>query len=298
MKLADDEALKKLVFETLHEPPSLHGFNRTSWKMTDLRDAIKAKGSDVGLAVIHDIVHAAGYRWRKAPEVLTSNDPAYREKLAELQNVLCNLTEVERFFSVDEFGPFAIKIKGGQMLVPHDSSYTVPQWQKSKGWLILTAGLELSRNQVTHFYSTAKNTTEMIRMANALLAEYHDCERIFLSWDAASWHLSKKLHAFVDDHNCTCERAGLPLIGLVPLPVGAQFLNVIESVFSGMVRAIIHNSSYQSVDEAKGAIDRYFTERNRHFTEHPQRAGKNIWRREKTDSEFDQANNCKDKCYR
>ena len=40
----------------------------------------------------------------------------------------------------------------------------VPQYQKSKGWLILTAALELSRNQITHFYSLKKNTEEMIKM--------------------------------------------------------------------------------------------------------------------------------------
>ena len=42
------------------------------------------------------------------------------------------------------------------------------------------------------------------------------------------------------------------------LPAGAQFLNVIESVFSGMARGIIHNSDYCSVEAAKDAIDRYY----------------------------------------
>jgi len=37
----------------------------------------------------------------------------------------------------------------------------------------------------------------------------------------------------------------------VPLPAGAQFLNVIESVFSGMARAIIHNSDYESLKHAR-----------------------------------------------
>ena len=32
-----------------------------------------------------------------------------------------------------------------------------------------------------------------------------------------------------------------------------------------MSRAIIQNSNYQSVDDAKAAIDRYFNERNAHF---------------------------------
>jgi hypothetical protein len=41
-----------------------------------------------------------------------------------------------------------------------------------------------------------------------------------------------------------------------------------------MARAIIHNSNYRSVEEAKGAINRYFDERNRHFREHPRRAAR------------------------
>ena len=61
---------------------------------------------------------------------------------------------------------------------------------------------------------------------------------------------------------------------LAPLPSGAQFLNVIESVFGGMARAVIHNSNYLSVDECKRAIDRYFRERNDAFAKNPKRAGK------------------------
>jgi hypothetical protein len=44
-------------------------------------------------------------------------------------------------------------------------------------------------------------------------------------------------------------------VDTAPLPARAQFLNVIESIFSGMARATIHNSNYQSVTEAKAAID-------------------------------------------
>jgi len=44
--------------------------------------------------------------------------------------------------------------------------------------------------------------------------------------------------------------------------------------------AIIHNSDYRSVAETKGAIDRYFDERSRHFREHPRRAGSKIWGKE------------------
>ena len=48
-----------------------------------------------------------------------------------------------------------------------------------------------------------------------------------------------------------------------------------------MARAIIHNSNYQSVEECKFAIDKYFEERNSSFKKNPKRAGKKIWGKER-----------------
>ena len=98
--------------------------------------------------------------------------------------------------------------------------------------------------------------------------------------------------------NAVAARGVAPIIETVPLPSGAQFQNVIESVFSGMARAIIHNSDYQTLDDAKTAINRYFEERNAHFKQHPRRAGKKIWGKEREPAAFSEANNCKDPRYR
>jgi len=68
-----------------------------------------------------------------------------------------------------------------------------------------------------------------------------------------------------------------PLIEFIPLPTSAQFLNVIESIFSGMKRAVVHHSDYQSEEEMKSAISGHFLERNVYFKENPKRAGKKIW---------------------
>jgi hypothetical protein len=84
----------------------------------------------------------------------------------------------------------------------------------------------------------------------------------------------------------------------VPLPTSAQFLNVIESVFSGMVKAVIHNSNYASVEEAQTAVDRYINERNQYFRDHPKVAGKTIWGKEPAASRFNESQNCKDKRFR
>lgn len=230
--------------------------------------------------------------------MLTSKDPDYIEKVARVHSILSTLSTDEAFFSTDEFGPFAVKMKGGLSLMPSGEQRVVPQWQRSKGSLILTAALELAGNQVTHFYSSAKNTGEMIRMMDLLVTRYAHCSRIYLSWDAASWHMSKRLGEHIEQHNAKAELGQLPRVETAPLPVGAQFLNVIESVFSGMARAIIHNSDYSSIDHAKTAIDRYLEARNVNFQLNPRRAGKKIWGQEREPAMFDAANNCKDPHYR
>src|SRR5215218_2383207 len=123
----------------------------------------------------------------------------------------------------------------------------------------------------SHFYSTKKNTTEMIRMMELLVEEYSDRRKIYLSWDAASWHISKRLHQRVEEHNAAVLSDGGPMVETAPLPSGAQFLNVIESVFSGLARSIIHNSDYRTLDDAKAGINRYFADRNEHFLQYPKR---------------------------
>ena len=64
---------------------------------------------------------------------------------------------------------------------------------------------------------------------------------VLWSRKSASWHISKKLQQKVDDKNSV--EFGLqhntPHIELAPLPSSAQYLNVIEAVFSGMAKAII-----------------------------------------------------------
>lgn len=157
--------------------------------MAHLTRLLREKGHPVSARVIRKITGAAGYRWRKARIVLTSNDPAFSEKLARVRSILSKLRADEAFFSIDEFGPFAVKTKPGLALAAPGERRVVPQWQKSRGCLIITAALELSSNQVHHFFSKKKNTTEMIRMMNLLIESYRNRSKIYLSWDAASWHV-------------------------------------------------------------------------------------------------------------
>jgi hypothetical protein len=62
---------------------------------------------------IRAILKNAGFKWRKARRVLTSNDPDYKAKVAAIKEILSELKEDQAFFSIDEYGPFAVKRNGG-----------------------------------------------------------------------------------------------------------------------------------------------------------------------------------------
>jgi transposase len=295
IKKAERKDLIDRLFAIMHAPPMDYDFNRTTWTIELLKQVLSKEGCHVGHNTLSKMIRSEGYHFRKTREVLTSNDPDYREKLKRITRILRRLGPADRFFSVDEYGPVSIRQRGGRRRVRRGEYPTIPQYQQSQGRLIITAALELSTNQITHFFSNKKDTEEMIALLKVLIERYAGCRRIYFSWDAASWHSSKRFLAEVHKVNTLGyrKRNQTPMVKLAPLPSRAQFLNVIESVFSGMSTAIIHNSDYESVAAAKAAIDRYFEERNSYFRQNPKRAGNKIWGDELVPSKFSESHNCK-----
>ena len=291
--LSDSEDLRRAVFKILHSPPRDHGINRTSWTMQALREAMRNDKHPACAGVVREILRKAGYNWRKARTVLTSKDPDYREKISRIRNVASHLTKEEALFSIDEYGPFHVRKMGGRTLVAPGKTPIVKQWQKSRGKIIITAAIEVSSNQVTHFYSAQKNSNEMIKLMKILREQYGRKKKLWIFWDAASWHKSDGISMFIDQNNA----GEWPKIESLLLPASGQYLNIIESIFSGMARAIIHNSDYASDVECREAIDRYFSERNAHFSGKPKRAGNKLWGQEREPVIFSESNDCKDPAY-
>ncbi|TSJ35948.1 IS630 family transposase [Mucilaginibacter corticis] len=284
------KARKEKLFRLIHETPKAHGLNRTSWSARALTLVYnRLYQPTLNYGQIRYCLVQMGYKYRKSKEMLSSPDPKFREKIKKIQNILQKLKPDEKFFSIDEYGPVSIKIKGGRTLkLKTESPDVVPEKQKVKGMVICTTALELSTNQVTHFYSPKKNTFEMTRLIDVLINQYPDQKTLYLCWDAASWHNSKILMTHINDHN----KLKQVQIRLAPLPASTQFLNVVESVFAGLAKAVIHNSDYTCVDECKQAIDLHFSARNAYFKEHPKRAGKKIWGKEIVKAKFSEDHHC------
>jgi transposase len=269
----------KALIEILHHKPKVYGINRSNWTQRSLAEAFeKLYGQRPSKSTVSRLLRQAGLSWKKSRKVLTSPDPNYREKVELLLRTLQSLKANEDLFFIDELGPLQVKRYGGRCYTPKGDTPTHPQNQRAKGSITLYGALSATTNQVTWFYGNTKDSAGMIDLVEILYNQHHDKARIYLSWDAASWHGSNELVEWADNFNTwnNANSSG-PIIGFVPLPSSAQFLDVIEAVFSAMKKAVIHNSDYQSEEEMKTAISVHFCERNEFFKHNPKRAGKRIW---------------------
>jgi transposase len=269
----------RALMEILHHRPTNYGINRSNWSYGSLAEAYgNVYGRRPAKGTVGRLLRDAGLRWKKSRRVLTSPDPNYREKVELLLKTLHSLKVDEDLFFIDELGPLQVKRYGGHSYVSQGQTPTHPQAQRSKGSITLYAALSAKTNQVAWFYWKSKDSAGMINLAEIIFNQNLSKRKIYLTWDAASWHRSSQLVQWVDNFNEINAVGGLgPRIEFVPLPSSAQFLNVVEAVFSGMKRAVIHGSDYQSDKEMKMAISKHFCDRNQFFLTNPKRAGNKIW---------------------
>ncbi|HEY3309864.1 MAG TPA: IS630 family transposase [Desulfuromonadaceae bacterium] len=264
------------VIDIIHKMPSLYGINRTTWTYGAIAEAYqKEYGEPISVGKLYGVVRNSNYSWRHARKVLTSPDPDYKEKVEKLLDTLQGLKEGERFFFIDEVGPYRVKKYDGSVLIRKDQTPpTVPEFQKNKGKIQFVAALEAITNQLTWLFTPDKGADSMVKLLQKLVKEYASCPAAYLTWDAISVHNSKVVTDWIQTHNKTALK---PHIKVIPLPSNAQFLNVIESVFGGMKKAIICNSDYDTPHDMQEAISKHFNDRNVFYRENPKRAGNKIW---------------------
>lgn len=270
------------VIDIIHKMPSLYGINRTTWTYGAISDAYqKEYKSRISTSLIQRVIKRSGCTWRRIRNVQTSPDPDYKAKVEKLLDTLQGLKEGERFFFIDEVGPYRVRKYGGKVLLPKDQPpEELPEHQKSRGKIQFVAALEAVTNQLIWLFTPDKGAVSMVELLKKTIKNYADSPAIYLTWDAISVHSSKLVTSWIAEHNISdCG----PHIEVVPLPSNAQFLNVIEAVFCGMKKAVICNSDYPSEKDMQEAIARHFEERNQFYRDNPKRAGNKIWDKQKFD---------------
>ena len=122
---------KERLIKIIHETPRAYDINRASWSLATLSEAYeKTYGERTSRSSVSEYFTAAGYKFKKAKKSLMSCDPTYRDKLNKITSTLSHLSADEK--SIDEFGPFSIRIRGGKALVPGDQIRTFPRGKEAE----------------------------------------------------------------------------------------------------------------------------------------------------------------------
>ena len=191
----------RALIEILHHKPKVYGINRSNWTQGSLATAFeKLYGQRPSKSTVGRLLKEAGLSWKKSRRVLTSPDPNYREKVEVLLKTLQSLKADEDLFFIDELGPLQVKRYGGRSYTAKRETLTHPQSQHSKGSITMYGALSATTNQVTWFYGKSKDSAGIIDLAEILFNQYHAKSKIYLTWDAASWHGSDQLVQWADDH--------------------------------------------------------------------------------------------------
>ena len=93
------ERKSEQIIKLLHESPSLHNINRSSWSFETLSKTYKVRyGESISKSTVSEYIRAKGYSFKKARTVLTSPDPDYCKKLNNIKRILSGLKDKEKFF--------------------------------------------------------------------------------------------------------------------------------------------------------------------------------------------------------
>lgn len=180
---------EKRVLEILHQRLDSFGFSRTSWTQPLIAHAYETThGERIGRSTVGYLIRKSGYSYRKARRVLTSPDPNYAEKVETLLIILHSLQEGEDLFFIDEFGPRVMKRYGGRLYVKKGQTVDVPKNQASKGVATPSGALSAITNQIYWIYGNTKDTRAMIDLIEVLYNRFYQKSKIYITWDAASWH--------------------------------------------------------------------------------------------------------------
>jgi transposase len=81
---------------------------------------------------------------------------------------------------------------------------------------------------------------------------------LLLVWDNASWHVSKRVRAWIKAHNRQAKRGGGVRIVACYLPVKSPWLNAIEPKWAHGKKAIAEPERKLTAQEVKDRVHRYY----------------------------------------
>jgi len=180
---------------------------------------------------------------------MVSSDPHYEEKKERILQLYNNPPSDGTVVSFDEKGSITLKEYGGSAWTIDAKERRVPDRQKTKGRVELAAAYFPHTGRIFTRFSEKKGSKELVELLKRIRSEYPE-GKLYVILDNHKMHKSKELKAHL-----AVDRG----IELVYTPTTSSWINAVEQVFASIQKWVLNNSSFQSVEEVTGMIERHLT---------------------------------------
>ena len=227
----------------------------TRWTMEALADRMHEHGCAISASQVWRICVGLDLKPWQTQSWMTSHDPDFWEKAADVCGLYLNQPENAVVWSVDEKSQIQAKSRVNQTKparpgtpARRDHGY------KRHGTVVLFAGLNVHDGDVAAWVTDSTRSENFVEFLTDLVGDTPAGMELHCIVDNLSAHGTPGVEAFLDEH---------PHVFLHNTPTHASWLNQVELFFSIIERRLLRNGEFNSTDELAARIIEFIKAYNR-----------------------------------
>jgi transposase len=250
----DHDDVLLLVKTVTEEPPE----GATRWTMDALAGAMAAHGVPISASQCWRICNALDLKPWQVESWMTSHDPEFWEKAADVCGLYLNPPENAIVWSVDEKTSVQAKarLNPTKPAVPGTPARREFEYERN-GTVVLFAGLNVHEGHVAGWVTDSTCSDNFVTFLWDLIDQTPDGLDLHCIVDNLSAHQTDQVAELLEYN---------PRVHLHFTPTHASWLNQVELFFSILERRLLRRGEFASVDELTARIIGFIKDYNRRAT--------------------------------
>lgn len=240
-----------LLVKTVTEPPPDEA---TRWTMEAIARRLNERGVGISASQVWRICRSLDLKPWQTESWMTSHDPGFWEKAADVCGLYLNPPENAIVWSVDEKSGIQAKSRVNPTKPPVPGIPARREFEyRRHGTAVLFAGLAVHEGGVAGWVTDSTRTENFVEFLADLDAQTPAGMQLHCIVDNLSTHFTAKVEEFLEDR---------PHIFLHNTPTHASWLNQVELFFSILERRLLRNGEFSSVDDLAERIIAFISDYN------------------------------------
>jgi transposase len=241
-----------LLVKTVTEPPPQEA---TRWTMEAIAARLNERGMPISASQVWRICRSLDLKPWQSESWMTSHDPEFWEKAADVCGLYLDPRDNAVVWSVDEKSGIQAKsrVNPTKPAVPGIARRREFEYRRH-GTAVLFAGLNVHEGDVAGWVTDSTRADNFVEFLADLDAQTPPGLELHCIVDNLSTHFTAKVEEFLDAR---------PRIFLHNTPTHASWLNQVELFFSILERRLLRHGEFDSVDDLAERIIAFINDYNR-----------------------------------